>query len=112
MKQFLAPTCWSRGLIIMRGVSFLGIACDHAEYLGCKYAGVPNGAGRRGFSCGTSTLDSPLSVAKIYNNFGTLSRPFVKFYVFDKGKSIASGKIYKEGGPRGGGIVLVLSLLS
>ncbi|WP_300412013.1 hypothetical protein [uncultured Oscillibacter sp.] len=56
----------------------------------------------------TSTLDSPLSVAKIYNNFRRLSRPFVKFYVFYKDEPITSGEKHKGGGP-GPGFFLVLS---
>ena len=73
--------------------------------------GFRTALGRRGFSCRTSTLDSPLSVAKIYNNFRRLSRPFVRFYVFDKGKPITSGENHKTPGP-GAGFRLVLSRLS
>ena len=43
-----------------------------------------------------STRVSPLSVAKIYNIFRGLSRGFVRFYVFDKGEPITSGKTHKD----------------
>ena len=64
--------------------------------------------GRRGFPCLSSTLDSPLSVAKIYNNFEEMSSAFVNFYVFHKGKPIASGEIHKVKSLRSG-FFLVLS---
>ena len=55
-----------------------------------------------------STRVSPLSVAKIYNIFRGLSRGFVRFYVFDKGEPITSGKTHKDGAAPPG-FFLVLS---
>ena len=75
-----------------------------------------------------STLDSPLSVAIMYNIFWSLSRVFVKFYVFDKAPSPPPAKRTKGSGPGlflwrvspenagrevlGAGLVLVLSAVS
>lgn len=109
MKQFLASTCWSRGLILREWCFVFGNLRSRICW-GCA-GGFSNGAGRRGFSCRTSTLDSPLSVAKIYNKFDRPSRGFVKFYVFHKGKSFTSGENHKGPGLPPG-FFLVLSGLS
>ena len=100
MKPFLALTCWSRGLIIVR-VFRLWELPEITLSPGCA-GEFRTALGRRGFPCLNGTLDSPLSVAKIYNNFDCMSRGFVRFYVFDKGKPITSGKSHKAPGPVGG----------
>ena len=92
------PAC----LIRMSGVSSLGSQSR------CRGRNS-NGAGDSGIRGLPSTLVSPLSVVIIYNIFLGLSSGFVKFYVFDNGKSITSGKTDKRAWP---GFSLVLSVVS
>ena len=56
--------------------------------------------GSLGFALVPSTLDSPLSVAIMYNIFWLLSRDFVKFYIFHKEKILAPAKHTKPALPR------------